>query len=222
MDSTQFDRLNNPELNELHALINDNDLLKLSETYTNPDFEYESNGPISVVVKRLFKAAEENDIYYIKTVFTNSLETDCKFIIKEPAVLHFDVNLADTNGITALYLASVNQNADAVQLLLSLGANPNPLTSDGTTCLTHCVLAYLERQSNGVSQGTHFMKLRDENGNIGLWNRAELEWSLNFPRQEDCDFTETSAEMEDHDESEDIDEEGYVETQMPEEFKMQQ
>ncbi|KAM3172010.1 hypothetical protein ACTXT7_015422 [Hymenolepis weldensis] len=64
------------------------------------------------------------------------------------------------------------------------------------------------------------MELRDEGGNIALWNRAELEWSLNFARQEDCDFTETSGEIRDHDESEDIDEEGYIETQVPEEFKM--
>lgn len=50
------------------------------------------------------------------------------------------------------------------------------------------------------------MELRDESGNIALWNRAELEWSLNFACQEDCDFTENSVEMRDHDESEDIDE----------------
>nr|CDS33066.1 ankyrin repeat and MYND domain containing protein [Hymenolepis microstoma] len=232
----------NPELNELHTLIDENELIKLFETNENPnslqetDFitytlefisrtnllsktcftvkylleilngEQESNGPISGVIKRLFKAAEENDVHYIKTVLKNSIETICKFTIKEPAVMQFDVNLANAHGITALHLASINQNADAVQLLLSFGADPNCVTLDGTSCLTHCVLSYLERHSNDVPQGTHFIELKDGDGNVSLWNRAELEWSLNFNCQEDCDFTETSVEIKEHNDSEENEE----------------
>lgn len=70
--------------------------------------EYESNGPISAVIKRLFTAIEENDILYIKSVLSNCLETSCKLTIKEPAFLKFDVNIADENGLTALHLASVS------------------------------------------------------------------------------------------------------------------
>ncbi|VDO03151.1 unnamed protein product [Rodentolepis nana] len=182
--------------------------------------EQVSNGPISSVVKRFFKAAEDNDVYYIKTVLRNSLETICKFTIKEPAVMRFDVNLANPHGVTALHLASVNQNTDAVQLLLSFGADPNCVTSDGTTCLTHCVMTYLERNSNDVSQGTHFIELKDEDGNLSLWNRAELKWSLNFDFQENCEFTEISVEIKEQENSEDIEEEGYIETQIPAQFEM--
>ncbi|QQR48657.1 ankyrin repeat domain-containing protein [bacterium] len=59
----------------------------------------------------------------------------CLEIVKALVAGGADVNLIDTNGWTALHYAANNNNAPAINYLLSQHANPNITAQDGMTPL---------------------------------------------------------------------------------------
>ena len=94
-----------------------------------------------------------------------------------------------------------------MDFLLSLGANPNAQTNDGTSCLTVCTISYLERFPNETRKLNHWLEMKGEVTFTGIWHGAELNWLLNCRRQQsntstECDHLGEFAENQISDEGE--------------------
>ena len=63
----------------------------------------------------------------------------CKEVLQTLIHHGTDVNVANKSGVTALLIACHQGNADAINVLLNAGANPNIVSTEGNTCLHHAV-----------------------------------------------------------------------------------
>lgn len=84
-------------------------------------------------------------------------------------------NEQDKNGVTPIFAASRAFHKDVVEYLLSIGADPNICSKDGSTALFACAIrSYLEIMKLLVEFGGCDVNKRKNNGTTALWVAADL------------------------------------------------
>ena len=101
------------------------------------------------VINVLLKAGADPNIADVngETCLYDVVRGACNKEVLQGIIDHgADVNAANKNNITALMIACIKSNADAINILLKAGADPNIANANGETCLKYAVKASCNKE----------------------------------------------------------------------------